>query len=152
MLVEGNPDKVTDQSVTELILKNFGLVIPKRTVQVVLQRLAKQRLIKKTAGVYRIAGNLPESDIVQRRQKAEQHINAVVTDFIEFSKTSYKSTQSFNSAITSICAFLSKFDITCLRAYMQGTVIPPLDGSHEVKIVLVSKYIIHIQQRNPERF
>ena len=152
MLVEEKPDIVTDQTVTALIREHFGLVIPQRTVQVVLQRLAKQRLIKKTEGVYRISGNLPESDIVKRRQEAERHINAVVNDFIEFSKTSYNSPQSFESAITSICAFLSEFDVTCLRAYLRGTVIPPLDGSHEVEIVLVSKYIIHLQQSHPERF
>ena len=152
VLVEEKPDIVTDQTVTALIREHFGLVIPQRTVQVVLQRLAKQRLIKKTEGVYRISGNLPESDFVKRRQEAERHINAVVNDFIEFSKTSYKSPQSFESAITSICAFLSEFDVTCLRAYLRGTVIPPLDGSHEVEIVLVSIYIIHLQQSHPEKF
>ena len=152
VLVEEKPDIVTDQTVTALIREHFGLVIPQRTVQVVLQRLAKQRLIKKTEGVYRISGNLPESDIVKRRQEAGRHINAVVNDFIEFSITSYNSPQSFESAIASICAFLSEFDVTCLRAYLRGTVIPPLDGSHEVEIVLVSKYIIHLQQSHPERF
>ena len=152
MLVEENPDLVTDQLVTTLIREHFGLVIPQRTVQVVLQRLAKQRLIKKTEGIYQMVGHLPESDFVQKRQEAERHINAVVNDFIEFSKILYNPTQSFDGAITSICAFLSNFDITCLRAYLRGTVIPSLDGSHEVEIVLVSKYVIHLQQSHPERF
>ena len=152
VLFEEQPEIITDQLVTALIRENFGLVIPQRTVQVVLQRLAKQRLINKVEGVFRVAGALPDSDISQRRQEAERHISAVVEDFIQFAKERHGVNLSFDDAITSICAFLAEFDITCLRAYLRGTVIPSLDGSHEIQIVLVSKFIIHLQQGHPERF
>ena len=152
VLLEENPEKVTDKIVAEHIRETFGLVIPQRTIQVVLQRLAKQRLIKKIEGVYHIAGTLPNSDIAQRRQEAERHIGAVVKEYIHFAKDSHGANPSFDSAITSICAFLAKFDITCLRAYLRGTVIPTLDGSHEIEVVSVSKFVIHLQQEDPERF
>ena len=152
VLLKEKPEPVTDQIVTAFIREYFGLVIPQRTVQVALQRLAKQRLIKKIGGVYQIKGTLPDPDITQKRQEAERHIGVVVRDFTQFAKKIYGSNLSFDSAVTSICAFLAKFDITCLRAYLRSTVIPDLDGSHEIEIVLVSKFIIHLQGENPERF
>ena len=123
VLSKEKPETITDQLVTALIRENIGLVIPQRTVQVVLQRLAKQRLIKKIDGVFQVEGTLPDSDIAQRRKEAERHISAVVEDFIQFAKERHGASQSFDDAITSICAFLAEFDITCLRAYLQGTVI-----------------------------
>ena len=54
--------------------------------------------------------------------------------------------------MSAICAFLSKFDIQCLSAYLRNTTIPSMEGSHNTDIVLVSDYVISLQQSNPERF
>ena len=51
-----------------------------------------------------------------------------------------------------ICTFLARFDITCLRAYLRGNVIPNLQDGQDTDIVLVSKFVTHLQQSNPERF
>ena len=154
VLMEEKPEKVTDSAVTEHIRNKFDLVIPNRTVQVVLQRLAKQRYIEKKNQVYSVVSELPESNFVEQRQDAERHINSIVKDFIEFSKTTHAKISQLDeeSAITSICAFLSQFDIVFLRAYLRGTVIPDLGPGHEVEVVLVSKFLIYLQQEQPERF
>ena len=152
VLIDNTPDTVTDQVVTAYIRNQFGLEIPTRTVQVVLRRLAKQHHIKRAEGVYQLQGNLPDPGMAVKRHEAERHINAVVSDLMEFSATSPKMLPTPESAMTSICAFLDKFDIICLRAYLRGTAIPNLDGSHAVDIVLVSKYLMHLQQHRPERF
>ena len=152
VLVEYKPDIITDQIVSDYIQKQFGLLIPKRTVQIVLKRISKKSSLKKDHGVYRITGDLPDPQLTAKQSAAEHHIATVLWGLRQFSQTTIKPISSEKDAVISICAFLAEFDITCLRAYLQGTAIPLPDGHHSSDIVLVSEYIQHIQQTEPERF
>ena len=152
VLAHKNPEKITDQAVTSYIREQFGLEIPQRTIQVVLKRLARQYHIRRVDGVYHLEANLPDSGLTKKTQTAERHTKAVVYDLIEFSKSYPAPLGDPRHAMNAICAFLAKFDIICLRAYLRGTAIPNLVGSHDMEIVLVSKFLLHIQHRYPERF
>ena len=152
VLVDKRPDPVTDLVVKDYILQKFGLEIPERTIQIVLRRLAKSRLLNRGKGVYRISGNLPDPGIAAKQSEAERHIQSVTLGLVEFSQNTPKPLSKREDAIDAICAFLAKFDITCLRAYLRGTVIPSLKGTHKTDIVLVSDYVQHLQRTQPERF
>ena len=152
VLVKRNPDHITDQIVKEYIYDEFGLVIPEQTIHIVLRRISKScDQIEKTHGVYKIVDTIPDPKITMKLNEARIHIQAVVTDLIEFSKNIQKFPSSRHAEIA-ICAFLEKFDISCLRAYLRGTTIPNLEGKHNASIIIVSKYVIYLQKTNPERF
>ncbi len=152
VLVDRNPELVTDQIVTDYIREQFGLEIPQRTVQIVIKRLSRNYPLKKVKGVYQITGSLPDPGLAIKQREAELHIDAVVSGLIEFSKGSSKVISDPENAIIAICAFLSEFDILCLRAYLRRTTIPSLEGTHNTDIVLVSEYVISLQKSDPERF
>ena len=153
VLVEYGPAIITDQVVSTHIKDQFGLQIPKRTVQRVLQRISKKdHCLKRDHGVYRITGDLPDPQITAKQSHAERHIEAVLSGLCQFSNTTIKPLSSDKDAIIAICAFLAEFDITCLRAYLRGTAIPQLEGDHKTDIVLVSKYVQHVRRTDPERF
>lgn len=75
----------------------------------------------------------------------------MASDLVEFSKTSSRPFSGTGEAINAIIAYLEKFDISCLRAYLRGTAIASAE-SDKSTIVLVSKYIIHLQNNHLERF
>ena len=152
VLIDRNPSRVTDKFVAKCILEQYGLEIPNRTIQLVLQRVSRAYALKKSHGVYRITGSLPNPQLSIKLHDAERHINAVISGLIEFSQTSAKVLTTTDNAMNAICAFLSKFDIQCLSAYLRNTTIPSMEDSHETDIVLVSDYVISLQQSNPERF
>ena len=85
---------------------------------------------------------------------AKRHIEAIVHGLQQFSQDTAKAISDPKDAVVAICAFLAEFDVTCLRAYLQGTAIPKLKENHHdrIDIVLVSNYIQHLQRTNPERF
>ena len=152
VLVDHTPDPVKPEIVSKHILIQFGLDIPSQTIEIVLKRISKRYPLKKERGVYRITGDLPNPQITTKQSKAERHIEAIVQGLQEFSQDTPKPISMPNDAIDAICAFLAKFDITCVRAYLRGTTIPRLRGSHQTDIVLVSDYIQYLQQSDPERF
>ena len=59
---------------------------------------------------------------------------------------------TYDEAVTAICAFLTRFNIPCLRAFLRGTAIPAINGRHQSQIVLVSKYVLDLQSRDQRRF
>ena len=152
VLVTHKPDPITDAAVQDLIRIDFGLEIPRRAVQIVLKRLSRRYPLKKAYGVYRINGELPDPKIAVRKTAANRHIQAVLSGLAEFSKGTSKPIMSNDEAVTAICAFLTQFDIPCLRAYLRGTAIPTIEGQHSAQIVLVSKYVLALQNTDPERF
>ena len=152
ILTEKQQDIIIDKNIKDGILKQFGLEIPKRTIQIVLQRFARSGLIRKDCGVYYVTENLPHSEIGKKKSKAERHIRALTDGLIKFSHNSAKPISSTDAAVTAMTAFLSEFDITCLKSYLRGTAIPTLDGDHSNDIVLVSEYVIHLQETSPEHF
>lgn len=152
VLVNHKPDPITDVVVRDHIRTDFGLEIPDRVVQVVLKRLSRKYPLKKYQGSYRITGDLPNPQIETAKADAGRHIKAVVAGLIKFSMNTAKPIAVDDDAITAICAFLSKFNIPCLRAYLRGTAIPTIEGHHDAQIVMVSKYVLSLQNADPERF
>lgn len=145
-------DSITDQVIKHRILEIFGLDIPERTVQVVLRRITREGFLQRTSGKYRIVRAIPNPGIITKKTEAERHISAVIHGLIEFSSNSSKAIPSYSEAESAIYKFLAEFDISCLQAYLRGTVIPNNADNRNTDIILVSEYVIHLQKFNPERF
>ena len=152
VLVDYKPDPITNSVVTGYIGEKFGLVIPERTVEIVLKRISRNHAIERKEHVYRITGDLPDPQIAVKQDKAKRQIDAVVSGLQQFSQDGRKPIRDLEHAVVAICAFLAMFDVTCLRAYLRGTAIPQLEGTHHTDIVLVSDYVQHVQRTDPERF
>ena len=152
VLVEHSPDPITDQVVSEYIRQQFGLQIPARTVQIVLKRISRRYSLKRDLGVYRITGELPNPQLAIKQSEAELHITAVCEGLRRFSQDTIRPISSQEDAVAAMLAFLSEFDVSCLRAYLRGTAIPALEGTRQTDIILVSDYIQHVRQTDPERF
>ena len=152
VLITHRPSLVTDTVVQGHIRSDFGLEIPDRSVQIVLKRLSRKYPLEKKHGVYQITGDLPDPRIGTEKAGAILHINAVISGLTQFSKGFAHPIGSHDEAVTAICAFLARFNIPCLSAYLRGTAIPTIEGQHDPQIVLVSKYVLDLQNTDPERF
>ena len=152
VLVDHRPDPVTDKVVSRHIREQFGLEIPERTVQLVLKRMSRNRLLTKTHGVFRVSNDLPDPQITAKQSQAERRIRALSFGLCQFSQDTSRSISNPEDAVTAMCAFLAEFDIACLRSYLRGSAIPQLDGYHGSDIVLVSEYIQRVEQAEPEQF
>ena len=152
VLIDQNLDPITSDSVSRCIREQFGLEIPSSVVEVILNRLAKQKAIQKDLGIYHMTSDLPDPQITARQARANRHIGAVLNGLRQFSQDTANPVNNDDEAIESICTFLAEFDIICLRAYLRGTTIPNLGEKRRSTIVLVSEYVQHLQQSDPERF
>ena len=152
VLMDYTPESITASSVSGHIRKQFGLEIPVLTVDALLRRLSKDSPIKRVAGAYLKIGNLPDPQLIAKQAEAERHIGAVINGLKQFSQGTARPIATDAEAVTSVSAFLTEFSILCLRAYLRGTAIPGVEGSHPTDIVLVSDYVQSIQRMDPERF
>lgn len=152
VLFDQKPEYVTDQILAEYILEQFGLEIPIGTVHVVAKRLAKEKILEKNHGQYHVKQDLKDPMFASQQTVARIRINAVVQEFIEFSRNSPRPLLSVEDATLAICTFLSKFDVQCLRSYVRGTAIPDNLDSRDTDIVLVSEYVLYLQKHNQDMF
>jgi hypothetical protein len=152
VLADQRPEQVTDVIIRDYLRKQFGLEIPTRTIQIILKRIARRHPLKLELGIFRITGPIPNPGIEAEKSKAERHIQAVVSGLMEFSKSTGEKIATSEEAVKAICNYLSQFDIPCLRAYLNGTVLPAIEDKEQSHIILVSEYVLYLQRTNPERF
>lgn len=152
VLLDEQLEAIQEGVINKHIRAKFGLQIPTKTVQLVLKRLTDDGFLKKRHGKYQIKRDLPDTNLTDRKHEVEAHINAVISGLMQFADTLGHPFSEEDAATTAICAFLSEFNIQCLRAYQGNTIIPSLSEKHEADIVLVSKYIIHIQAVSIDQF
>lgn len=152
VLIECRPDPVKSDVVSGLLREHFGLQIPFQTVETVLMRISRLDAIEKANHVYRIVGELPDPHIAAKVQEANRRIDTVVDAFLRYSQNRVNPITNPDHAVVAICNFLSSFDVTCLRAALQQTAIPELEGTHRTDIVQVSEFVQHLQVSSPELF
>ena len=145
-------DPISTGVVCRLLREQFGLEFPERTVEIVLKRLSKRHPIERHNHVYRKTGVLPNPQINSKRADAERHIESLVYGLKRFSQETITPIDNDSNAINAFCSFLAEFDIICLRAYLRGTAIPQLAGTHPDHVTLVSSYVQHLRSTSPERF
>lgn len=148
ILAEHQTSRITDRFVSEHIREDFGLEIPDRTVQVILKRISKKSYLSRNQGVYEVTGDLPNVRLNSKQREAGDHITSVLNGLVEFSKSQKRSCMTKEQSIAAIMAFLSEFDITCLRAYLRGNTIPNLDKTTRQDVILVSDYVRYIQSKD----
>ena len=152
ILADEQPNTVTDVGTRDSLSSQYGLEVPERSVQLVLKRLAREKYLERSLGVYRITGDLPNPGLAAKKADANRHIDAVVSGLIKFSKSSIKPVRTSEDAVNALLGFLSEFCIPSLRAFLRGTTIPILRSKQKAHLVLVSDYVLHLQDSSPERF
>ncbi len=152
ILSENKIESITDDEVKKCILEKFGLEIPHATIAIVLKRLSKKRYLKRERGSYWIIGDLPDTQIIPEQAKAARKINAILAGLQQFSQETTNPINDNERAIIAICAFLSEFDISFLRSYLQGTALPQINTAHSKDVVLVAQYVQHIEKFSPDLF
>jgi hypothetical protein len=140
-LVESPPVSISDVNVAEKLRSTCGLEIPRRTVQIVLQRLAKDGYLSRDHGVYMLVRDLPAKDNSAARADAARHIAAVIQSLVKFAKQSAHRDISDDVAMDCLIAFLSHFSIPCLKSYLRGTTLPNVNGNGDWQVTLVSQFI-----------
>ena len=144
------------QSVTAEVARiyvetEFGLVVPLRTVEIVLRRIAREERITRSHGAYRVEKLLSTAPFDENRVKAEANIRSVIDDLRKYSASSGRAIGSDEDAVAAITSFLSIFDVSCLRAYLRGTALPEVGKQKDRDVVLVSGYVRHIQESESRR-
>ncbi len=152
VLASSPPELITDTSIASALLERFGLVIPSRTVQIVLGRVARSGVLVRVDAIYRVVKEIPPTDMAVRKAEAARHIAAVVTGLIDYDRQHSQRISDEEGAFAALIAFMSRFAIPCLRAYLRGTAIPDRVSDEDWKVILVGQYAYELQQSNPERF
>lgn len=153
VIIDNDIDQIDNISnIRNHIRSDFGLEIPERTIEIVLRRMAKKQLVKRESHSFIPTENLTDPRISSERKRVEHEIQIVLDELKKFSKTTNTIISDSEEATKAICTFLSKFDITCLKAYLQGTVIPDLADIRHTDIVLVGNFVQYIQKNNLDLF
>lgn len=147
VLAHNPPELITDVAVAENLHSRCGLKIPPRTVQIILQRLAKESLLVKESGIYKVSDSLPYSDLSAERTAASRHISLIVNELIGFALSTTGRKLTEDSATECLVYFLSQFSIPCLKSYLRGTTLPEINAGADWQLALVGHFVTALQSQ-----
>ena len=140
ILVDCNMDVVTTTFITDSLRQRFGLAIPERTVEIVLRRITRRKVLTKERNEFRINGPVPDPQLASKQAEAERHIQSVINGIKRFSLESVNPLEDEEQIVDAVCTFLSEFDVSCLRSYLRGTAIPEVGEASTADKILVSNH------------
>ena len=152
VLADCGASVVTTNYVTDSLERRFGITIPDRPVELVLRRFARQKILTRGNNEFRITGAIPDPQLTSKQADAQRHIRSVITGIQRFSSHSVHPMEDEEEIVEAVCAFLSEFDVSCLRSYLRGTAIPEAVDASSTDKTLVSNYVQSIHLNEPERF
>jgi hypothetical protein len=144
------PDVVSDTTVAVGLREICGLEIPHRTVNILLQRLARDKHLIKANGLFKV-DNLPDVNFEADRAASVRHLDFVSAELAEFAQKTAARNISAAEATDSIVAFLSQFSIPCLKSFLRGTALPKFGQEEDWQIVLVGQFV-HQMIDKPQLF
>lgn len=150
VLADNRPERVSDAEVSRFIEDQFGLVIPSRSIQIILRRLSKEKVLIRSNHVF-VPGTIDDPGMHASQADAARKIQVTIDAVVNYARQTAGLELSDDEANQAICSFLSHFDVSCLRAYLRNTAIPPVPGSHGRQSALVGKYVLHIR-KDPDLF
>lgn len=150
VLQKTNPEAITDALVADELRNLCGLEIPVRTVNIILQRLARDGQLIKAHGIYTIS-RLPEGNFEADKAATVRHLDSVSAELVTFAKVEAEREITAAEATDSIVAFLSQFSISCLKSFLRSTALPKFGSGEGWQIVLVGQFVQKISG-NPNLF
>lgn len=152
ILADSVSSAVDTSAVAGSVVQRYGLVIPERTIEIVLRRMTKRNFLSRENNEFRITGAIPDPQLIAKHAEAQRHIQSVINGVKRFSLASVNPMEDEEQVVEAICAFLSEFDVSCLRSYLRGTAIPEVNAASSADKTLVSNYVQSIHLNEPERF
>jgi len=146
------PDPVTDDILSDLLLKEFGLNLPNRACQLVLRRLARKRFLKREHNVFTLEEELPQIDFTVKRNTARHHIDLVYSSVKKYALNRYGLTWTDSDVTLAILSFLGNFGVEFLRAYIFKTALPSIPESAPKEQFIVSKFIKELYDSGHQLF
>lgn len=152
ILKEWKEDTVTDAGIAAEVLREYGLKVPNRAVQLVLRRLARRKYLKREHGVFEIISSLPETDIPKKRVEAERHIDAVHAELKQFANEKFGLTWGESETNEALLAFLDNFGVDCLKAYVFRTALPQMPEALPKHQYVVGSFVKQLHEMGDQLF
>ncbi|MEH6638069.1 MAG: hypothetical protein V7717_02220 [Porticoccaceae bacterium] len=145
---------ISDELISNVVRDVFGLIIPARTTHILLKRIARdEKYLVKRDGVFRITDGIPPSQTIEKEKaQAQRTINSVSKSFIKFASEFYSEELNDEEAFDAITVFLSKFSLSCLKAFLRGTALPNHLEHTDRKLVLVCNFVSDLEGYNNRGF
>jgi len=147
ILANDCPEVVSDASISNKLRDSCGLEIPHRTIQIILQRLAKEQFLIKENGKFVLGKKPVSSDLSAERASASRHIAFIVSELVAYAAHSSGRKITDDVATECLVVFLSQFSIPCLRSYLRGTTLPNLERDGNWQVALVAQFVGEIQNQ-----
>ena len=138
---------ITSHNISDLVEQEFGLLIPHETIELILTRLVKRKVLyRKDHQLY--VESLPETVSVfnEKRLEIQRKINSLVKNLVEFAKEKFNMEVTIDDASIYLVSFLTDFSASFVNFALKKSDLPIKGTINSKGITLVSKFIQYTEE------
>ena len=141
-LARVNGIQASPETIHGIVRNEFGLLIPRRAIDVVLRRLARDGFGRRERGEFTINREKAQTvDLGLARAEALRRENVVVNGLLACAP-SLGLTWAKEDAVGALLNYLRRFSIDCLRTYAHGSALPEADRQRQpIELYTVSSFV-----------
>ena len=143
---------VVDTDISMRVEQEYGLSIPPSIIQIVLKRLSRSGVLYRENNAFWVKSIKEDFCWKERMDKSYGLIRSLLRKFITFVESNNGIVIDENEAISCFKVFLSKFSISCLKAFVKKTAFPLDLENKDWQIVAVSNFLKNIADKDCDAF
>lgn len=148
---------IIDNTVQQSLKAIFGLNIPQRTINLMLQRISRKGFIQKTNKIYYITSKFPQDNsnkIHNDINEFQEKVDNIIQSLISFASKEFNRDFDEEKALATLLLFFSNFGITCLDTFLSNSTIPEesYKDTTDNELIIIANFINYINNTNLEIF
>jgi hypothetical protein len=132
---------------------DFDLEIPLPPVGLLLNRMVKRSMLKRSEGKYeKIDHSFDLSAFEKKRVELSSHYRAIVASLKVFAKEKLNLDMSEEDCEESLLHYIDEYSIECVQAFANGGLVPIRGKEFGHWRFVVSRFVNYISEVSPEQF
>ncbi|MBI1191424.1 MAG: hypothetical protein GC200_12185 [Tepidisphaera sp.] len=147
---DGEP--LSSRSVADEFFKNYSLRVPDKTIELVLRRLAKRKVLTKQAGSYYCAESVDADDLQEMFRSAQGANETLYANLMEFCQERFGLSISRDDIALQFTKFVSRFGVDFLKNYIFRSTLPDLpDGLSDGQFAIAA-YVRSVSEDGGDQY
>jgi hypothetical protein len=150
-LARRSPNHFSPEELKEWLIQDFGLDLPLPPVKLILSRMVKRGIAKRSENFYQLAKITCKLDEFEKNQaELAIHYRTIVLSLKDYARDELGQDLTEAESESGLLNYIDEYSIECVASFTSGDVVPVRGSKPKHWRFIVSRFANHISSRDPD--
>jgi len=150
-LARRSPSRFPPEELKEWLIEDFGLDLPLPPVKLILSRMSKRGIVKRSENLYQPAETKCKLEEFEKNQaELTVHYRTIVLSLKDYAHDELGQDLTEAECESGLLNYIDEYCIECVASFTSGNVVPVRGSKPKHWRFIVSRFANHISSRDPD--